>query len=81
MKKLTLAEKKKLVPKGKRLNGMKVKHKAEEILGATFRKDLAEGLGCSESLITQAFKEQAPYALFSINEYIKNYPKEKGSNC
>jgi len=73
MKKLTLAEKKKLVPKGKKLNAMKVKHKAEEVLGGDFRKKLAEGLGCSDSLITQAFKERAPYALYEIDRYTKNY--------
>lgn len=68
---LTLSEKKKIVPKGKKLNPMKIKHKAEEILGSDFRKILREKMECSSALITQALKGEAPFALFTINEIIK----------
>lgn len=71
MNSLTLKEKKKLVPRGKKLNPLKVKHRAEEILGGKFQKKLAGNLNCSESLISLAFKGKSPYALFRINEYLK----------
>lgn len=71
MNDLTLIEKKKLVPKGKKLNPLKIKHKAEELLGNKFQKKLAEKMDCSDSLISLAFKGKSPYALFRISEYLK----------
>lgn len=69
----TLKEKKKLVPKGKKLNALKVKYKAEKILGAGFQKKLAKELKCSGALISLAFKDDAPYTLFRINKYLKGF--------
>lgn len=63
MSELTLSQKKKLVQKGQKLDALKVKHAAETILGEEFRKELAEYFRCSGSLITQAFKGDAPSML------------------
>ena len=71
MNDLTLTEKKKLVPKGKKLNPLKVKHRAEELLGGKFQRKLAEDLQCSDSLISLAFKGKSPFALLRINEHLK----------
>ena len=71
MNELNLAEKKKLVPKGKKLNHIKIKHRAEEVLGPNFRGVLRERINCSSALITMALGGKAPYALFEINRIVK----------
>jgi hypothetical protein len=71
MNDLTLAQKKKLVPKGKKLDPLKIKYEAEKIYGKGFRKILAQKLECSDVLITLAFTGKAPVALFRINLFIK----------
>ena len=72
MGELTLSQKKKLVAKGQKLNALKVKHQAEELLGADFRKIIAQQFKCSAPLITMAFKGEAPSMLFRIKEFINS---------
>lgn len=76
MKPHTLSEKKKLVPKGKKLDPIKVKHAAENLWGREYRKTIREKLTekklqCSEPLISIAFAGAAPYMLYMINSIIK----------
>lgn len=73
---MNLSEKKKLVPRGKRLNPTSAKHRAEKFFGKDFRKTLREklaerGIDCSATRLTQAFGGEAPFVLFNINQIIK----------
>jgi len=68
---LSLTEKKKIVPKGKKLDPLKIKYISEKILGPKFRKILAKELNVSEALITHAFKGRAPFCLYRISELLK----------
>jgi len=73
---LSLAEKKKIVPKGKKLNPLKIKHKAENLYGPDYRKEIirklqGKNIPCSESLLSKAFTGIAPYILYQVNELLK----------